>query len=498
MSAATRRPGALVRALRWGGLALWLGGNLAWLRADRLVRDGDEEGHVGAAELFLHEALSGDLLAFVDMAWRGSLGEYPPLFPAVVGGVWALVGGGDPGRLAVRGVCLAGVLLAALCMGRVAEEHVDARGHRADDPAPTGPLAGALAFVLTLSLPLAGGLSRHFMPEGLLVGMVGLAVASASWAGAAPSVWRGLVLGAVCGLGLLTKQTFVLYAVVPVVILAAPLRRAALGTVVGAAAVAGPWYGAQLVRQLAYVQGSVGGGGAASSVAHLLYYPALLPWSLAGPVVLGAALVSLMVLQRSGVRDSRRGLAAAMGWLAVTLALLTVIPKKYPRLGAPLGLPVVLLAALGLPRSERRGPASVVVAVGAMAWSAGLTATGQQSAPWTPTVDPRCEQRWLRPPAPELLGLDAVVAAVRVAPPGVVAVSGNPEIPCTVQTTHGWLSHLEPALRRAGLEREVVVGVRRSAAVQVVFTEDPAPVPGAQVVPLPALHTHLRLFAAAP
>jgi hypothetical protein len=159
---------------------------------------------------------------------------------------------------------------------------------------------------------------------------------------------------------------------------------------------------------------------------------------------------------------------------------------------------VVLLAALGLPRSERRGPAAAVVAVGALAWSAGLTATGQQSAPWTPTVDPRCEQRWLRPPAPELLGLDTVVAAVRDAPPGVVAVSGNPEIPCTVQTTHGWLSHLEPALRRGGLEREVVVGVRRSAAVQVVFTEDPAPVPGAQVVPLPALHTHLRLFVAAP
>lgn len=498
MSAATRRRGALVRVLRWGGLALWLVGNLAWLRADELVRDGDEEGHVGAAELFLHEALSGDLLGFLDMAWRGSLGEYPPLFPAVVGGVWALAGGGDPGRLAVRSVCLVGVLLAALGMGRVAEDHVDARGSRGDDPAPSGPLAGVLAFLLTLSLPLAGALGRHFMPEGLLVGMVGLAVAAASWAGAAPSLWRALVLGAVFGLGLLTKQTFVLYATVPVVILAAPLRSAGLGAVLGAAAVAGPWYGAQLLRQLAYVQGSVGAGGAASSVAHLLYYPALVPWSLAGPVVLAAALVSLMVLQRSGVRGSRRGLVAALGWLAVSLALLTVIPKKYPRLGAPLGLPLVLVAALGLPRTERRGPAAVVVAVGAMAWSAGLTAIGEQSAPWTPTVDPRCEQRWLRPPAGDVLGLEVVLAAVRAAPPGVVAVSGNPELPCAVQTTHSWLSHLEPALRRAGLEREVVVGVHKSAAVQLVFTSDPSPVAGAEVVPLPALQTHLRVSVAAP
>ena len=30
----------------------WLGLSVAWLDADRMVRDGDEEGHVGAAELF--------------------------------------------------------------------------------------------------------------------------------------------------------------------------------------------------------------------------------------------------------------------------------------------------------------------------------------------------------------------------------------------------------------------------------------------------------------
>ncbi len=466
--------------------------SLAWLSQDRLLRDGDEEGHVGAAELFLHKALEGDLLGFLDMAWRGSLGEYPPLFPAVVGGAWALLGGGDPGALPLRAVGLLWLLVAALCMGALARSLVAARGWSAHDPVPPGDLAAALGHSLTLALPLAGALGRHFMPEGFLVGMVALAAWTAGWAAAAPGLGRALVLGGVLGLGLLSKQTFVLYAAVPVVLLALPrLRLWAAVSALGALAVAGPWYLGQLTAQLGYVASSVGAGAAVSAGAQALYYPALLPWSLAGPVLVFAALVSVLVLVRLGPDDGRRGLLVGLLWLLLTVGLLAVIPKKYPRLGAPLGLPVVLVVALGLPRTRRRGLAGLVVTAGALAWAVGLSWGGRQTPPWAPVVDPRCEQRWLRPPSPDDLGMAAVVAAVRGAPPGVVAVAGEAEVPCAVQTTHPWTTHLGPALRRAGLEREVVTGRRRDAAVQLVFGGT-----GPTALALPALGTTLRIDVA--
>ncbi len=86
-----------MRGLQAALLLLWLALSLAWLRADHLVRDGDEEGHVGAAELFLQQLDEGRMGAFATDALWGDLGEYPPLYPAVVGGWWFLMGGGQPG-----------------------------------------------------------------------------------------------------------------------------------------------------------------------------------------------------------------------------------------------------------------------------------------------------------------------------------------------------------------------------------------------------------------
>lgn len=467
---------------------LWCLGNLAWLAQDRLVRDGDEEGHVGAAELFLHRALDVDIVGFLDMAWRGSLGEYPPLFPALIGGGWALLGGGDPGRVGVRVLGLVGPLLAAVSMGWMAGQHVPAK--TADGASPT-ETARAIALVLGLGLPLAGALGRHFMPEGLLVGAVALAVATASWAGQRPGLGRAVLLGGVFAAGLLVKQTFVLYAAVPVLIFGLiPLGRWSLATALTSAAVAGPWYLGQGAAQLDYVAASVDNGHSVGVLAGLAYYPALVSWSLAGPVVCVAAVFGAMRVERG---PTRRAAIGAVVWFLTSLLLLVAIPKKYPRLGAPLGLPVVLLAGLGLSRVRRPAVVTGIVGGGALVWSAGLAMVDLQSAPWTPVVDPRCEQRWLRPPSPDDLGLAAVVDAVRHAGEGVVAVAGAPDIPCAVQTTHPWLTHLEPALRRAGLEREVVSGVVPDAAVQVRFGP-----PTAGSVPVPGLDRQLTIVVAQP
>ena len=53
------------RWLKPAAVAAWLVASWAWLRSDALLRDGDEEGHVGAAELFRADLLQGDVAGFV-------------------------------------------------------------------------------------------------------------------------------------------------------------------------------------------------------------------------------------------------------------------------------------------------------------------------------------------------------------------------------------------------------------------------------------------------
>ena len=78
------------------------------------------------------------------------------------------------------------------------------------------------------------------------------------------------------------------------------------------------------------------------------------------------------------------------------------------------------------------------------------------SPPLVERVDDGCRQRWMRPPVSEDFGLQAVAAAARQRQASVVLVIDSPDIPCSVQTTHRWIDHLQPYLRREGIEAEVV------------------------------------------
>ena len=141
----------------------WVILSLGWLANDRLVRDGDEEGHVGAAELFLGDLSRGDWLGFFERVWMGNMGEYPQAFTAGVGAWWWAVDGGLPGRPAVRAICLLSLLIASLATARLARRMV--KPAQADS-------AELIAMGTVLLLPLANGLTRHFMPEGALIAAV--------------------------------------------------------------------------------------------------------------------------------------------------------------------------------------------------------------------------------------------------------------------------------------------------------------------------------------
>lgn len=463
----------------------WLGLSVAWLDADRMVRDGDEEGHVGAAELFAGQLAAGDHLGFLRDAFAGDLGEYPPLFPALVGAWWHLFGG-QPGAPPVRAVCLLGLLLAAWATGRLAGAAHGAPGWKASEAPRPGEAAELLAFGLTLCLPLANGLSRHFMPEGLLVGAVATTIWLAWRAGDRPGPGGALALGIAFGLGLLVKQTFGILAIVPVAVAAARSGRWLVVSGAAAAAVAGPWYLRHLSAQLAYGQQSVAASPEAATdlLSTLAYYPATAVWLGLGPCIALVTLVALTILVLRARREGRVTLAIGLAWGLGGLLLLTVVPKKYPRLLAPLTPAAALLAGVAAAHVPRRRLAIALALPPAAAWAAGASLLPIAEPGFVPQVDPRCLQVWMRPPAPDDLGLAAVAAAVSGAREGPVVVIGGPDIPCGVQTTHPWLGHLAPYLRRAGLERDILTDGR--GAVRIDWTQAEAR-RGGSWVPVPAL-----------
>jgi hypothetical protein len=467
--------------------AVWLALNLLWVATDRLPRDGDEEGHVGAAELFRAQLQAGDWLGFVRDAFIGDLGEYPPLFPALVGGWWHLVGAGQPGQVAVRGVCLIGLLLAAWATGRLAGALHGAGGGSARDRPYPGEWAELCAFSMVLALPLANGLARHFMPEGLLVGVVALAIWRAWRLGERPSLPAVFALGVVLGLGLLVKQTFILYALLPVIWAG---RRAGGGLVLAggvAAMVAGPWYGIHWAQQLGYGQAAAGADPGIAAWAHAVYYPAAAAWIGVGPVLLFAAVGAAGALLVLKLRGAWPALALAAAWGLGGAVLLTAIPKKYPRLMAPLTPAAALVVGVALAHTERRR--LVLAAMVVPAW--GVTALGSQvagQAPrFVPKVDQRCLQRWLRAPVADDLGLARAAETIATAPEGTVVVRAGPEIPCELQTTHPWTTHLSPYLRREGLEREVKTTGRGAVVIDWSASAQSA---GDAWVPVPSLGAH--------
>ncbi len=412
---------------------VWVNG--AWLSSDQLVRDGDEEGHVGAAELFLVDLEGARPGTFLHRALVADMGDYPSLFPATVGAWWWAAGGGAPERPGVRAVNLAWLLLTAAGVWATCRS--------------LGMRTGALAAAAVLHLPLVVGMARHFMPEGALAATVSLAVAAACWQRVRPTAGRALLLGLALGLGLLTKQTFPLYAAVPVLV-AVRWRRSLAWAVVGAA-VAAPWLWTNLAEQVAYSTASAGYRGDGGLLAHGTYYPL----ALAGPA-LGPVWVALSGLAAwLGWRRQRDAVLLGLAWLLGGALLLTAVPKKYDRLLVPLLPAVALLVGAAAAARPRVAP---LVLAGA-AWTTWLSFDDPSWArPPEPLVDfePGCLQRWLRPPVPQDLGFAPILAAAAQAPDGPVLVMGGPPIPCAIQTTFDWSYHLGPALRRGGQERPVL------------------------------------------
>jgi 4-amino-4-deoxy-L-arabinose transferase-like glycosyltransferase len=112
----------------------------------------------------------------------------------------------------------------------------------------SSPRAGMLALYISGTMPILYGLSRWFLVECRLTALVCAAMCLvAEWDDFART-WKGFLLGIVCGLGVLTKVSFPVYVLVPLLYCAIRDRRAMLhprtllAFVAPALLLAAPWY----------------------------------------------------------------------------------------------------------------------------------------------------------------------------------------------------------------------------------------------------------------
>jgi hypothetical protein len=473
---------SLVPLLVLGALVLLYAlGGVLWLQADLLLFDGDEAGHVGAAELFAAMWREGRVGEALWTTLAGRMGVYPPLYAGVLGAWWALLGSGEPTRVAVQGLNLLWPLLAALAVHRLAR------------PLGRWPAVAGVAGVL--ALPLISGLGRHFMLEGALAAAVAWAVVALEAAWARPTAPRLALLGLAVGLAYLCKQTAPLY-LLPVILLRIPRRPVSLVALGCAVVVVAPWTLLNMGEQLGYGAESAAGTPGLGLLAHAGFYPWSLLWVGAGPALLLLAGLGVAAGLRAVEPGQRGTLWLALAWLVGSVLLLVLVPRKYPRLMAP-ALPAIgLLAALAVARWRRgwQGGAVVLLVLLALGWTTWGSVFALPVPASARVLDDRCPQVWLRPPVADDFGLAAVVDAVRHSRPGPLRVVGTAQIPCEQQTTHDWASHLGPALRFAGVDRELISepdDVREAALV--VSWEGPVEGYEGEVVPVPALEGEIWL-----
>jgi len=483
-----RRSGRFSIVWRWGLWATgWLLVNGVWITSDSGILDGDESGHVGAAELFRVQLESGSFFNFLRDALMGDLGEYPPLFPAFVGLWWWLAGGGLPAELWVRICGAVGMLLAAWAVSRVVRDAHDER-------------SAEFAFGVVLLLPLLNGLSRHFMPEGFLTGVLAV-VGWLMWRLVRRPTWQAAAcLGLGMGLALLVKQSALFTLLIPMIWVIYRMPTKGFLAVGVASIVAGPWWYSHFAEQIVYGTTSAASGAAAGIALHVAYYPIVILILGLGPV-LTLALVGVFASRGrapkggGGKNESTEVYLAALMILG-TLLVLLLLPKKYPRL---LSAAMPWFAVWLGPWLAQQGRAAWAVVASAALWSwlASFHWTGAGSVPsFLASVDVGCQQRWIRPPMRDDLGFASVLDAAKRAPDGPVVVSNPPDIPCQIQTAHPWIEHLGPLLRWSGEDRPVVVSSEPVGALNIVWGgADTHDHPLVERVDVPLLSSHFVLWA---
>ena len=455
----------------------WIWLNLWWMSADRLLRDGDEEGHVGAMELFKDIWVEQGFLRWFWETWQGNYGEYPPLFAGIMGAWWGLItqllGTTPPSDIAVRGALLIWPLLTACGVGRIAYRL---------------KWDWKFAGIMTLLTPLLVGVGRHFMLEPMMTALSTLSIAAAVEWKDNPTIAKACATGLLLGLGALTKQTMVFVApwVIFAIVLNATKRWHILFILLCCTIVMGPWFLGNLSVQEQYLTASAAGKTDTISM-QLVFYPLTLFYSF------GLLSIFFPLVKSTNWTQIPR---AIWGWIG-TVFLLMLIPKQYPRLMLA-WLPVVsLLLSCGFANMTHKRYQQIIrlgaILIGVLglqpAFNFQKNLEDQYKESIFSKTDDGCPQIWIRPPSRIDGGLYELSESLKDRPArNNIAIFGNPQVPCHIQTTHAWRDHLEPYLRRRDIEATVTTvsdledPMWQDADIQIIWKGDTIETPMEMIV----------------
>ena len=446
-------------------IACWCLVNWSWISNDRLLRDGDEEGHVGAMELFKDLWIQDGFYVWLVEMWQGNYGEYPPLFAGIMGAWWGIAtqidGTTPPSDIAVRGALLIWPLVTAIATARIA--------YRIDW---NWRIAGSM----TLLIPLLVGVGRHFMLEPMMTALSTVSIAVAFEWRHKPSVWKACFTGICLGLGALTKQTIVFVA--PWVILSIFIRGKKrwhlLIVLLCCIPIIAPWFIQQLDVQEGYLTRSASGKLDTGPILQVLFYPLTVLYAV-------GLLLPMFVLCKN---VQWRNLPVSIWVWIGTLGLFMIVPKQYPRLLLP-WIPVLpLLWSCGWTHMNKThmNPLFVIGILGIGLFGLQPLNQYQQQLQHTyediifANTDDGCAQIWIRNPSDKDGDLSTISQHLQNTTDKTIAIFGNPQVPCHIQTTHEWRYHLEPYLRRRDINARVVAAsdfkdlVWQDAHIQIIWS----------------------------
>jgi hypothetical protein len=227
----------------------FLGATLLWLRLDRSPPSWDDAYY-----------LTNSLLLYDSLAERGVPGyarqfltvmpDKPPLIAALPTPVYLILGRKPRAAYVINLAFLLVILSALYWLGK----------------RYAGPRAGLLAAFIAGTMPMIYGLSRWFLVECGLTAIVCVAMCLLAEWNRSDGVWKGFLLGATCGAGLLMKASFPLFVAIPILYFILKMRpRALLAAASTSALIAAPWY---LINWRAAFQTAVNAGSAFRAKAY--------------------------------------------------------------------------------------------------------------------------------------------------------------------------------------------------------------------------------------
>lgn len=310
--------------------------NLVWLTRDTRPPFWDMAYHQTSA-VRIYDAVSQDgIRAFSSIPHL--TGFYPPLYPMAVAAAYAVLGRSPDAAQLVNFAAIFVLALATLGIGRRL----------------MSPLAATVAAILVSFYPLMLWLSRETLIDYLLAAITATAIYTLLRTESFANMPWTVAFGVVCGLGMLTKWTFVFFVALPFLWIARSRPgRAAFATLAGVI-VASYWYWPRAQVLVDFFALNSAGAAAEGDPARLsvqsvvFYIRAMEGYQLFLPLFV-LFLVGLALATKVTAPDWK----VVLLWIVSGWAGLLIFQNKDPRYAAPLLPAVALISSLVVQRYPR-------------------------------------------------------------------------------------------------------------------------------------------------